>query len=378
MWERKTKDEFIRDARLIHNNKYDYSLVEIKGNNKTKVKIRCNACGTVFEQRVNNHLNGQGCPECAKKQRVKERVITKEEFIERAIAKHGYKYDYSLVNSIKNRKGKVKIICKKCRTVFEQSIDSHLSGSGCPYCAKVQRVKSKTDTKEEFVIKARKKHGDKYDYSKVNYINNETKVCVICPEHGDFWIEPGSHKRGRGCPSCAGNKRLTIKEFINRARNTHGEKYDYSLVSNIKNNKTKVKIRCNTCETVFEQKINVHLNGSGCPLCNKSHLEDQTMVFLEKGSIRYEPQKKFPWLKNKREMPLDFYLPEYNVAIECQGIQHYEARGDIFTEEKVNAIKKRDIMKFQLCKEHGIPIYYIRYDENVEESINRLLSGIKT
>ena len=77
-------------------------------------------------------------------------------------------------------------------------------------------------------------------------------------------------------------------------------------------------------------------------------------------------------------MLMDFYLPDYNITIECQGIQHYEARGNVFTEKKVNTIKKRDAIKYQLCQEHSIPIYYIKYDENVEENINKLLSIIKT
>ena len=75
-------------------------------------------------------------------------------------------------------------------------------------------------------------------------------------------------------------------------------------------------------------------------------------------------------------MSLDFYLPKYNIAIECQGIQHYEAKGMVFNEEKVNTIKQRDRLKYQLCQEHNIPIYYIKYNEKVDERLNEILEKI--
>ena len=88
-------------------------------------------------------------------------------------------------------------------------------------------------TQEEFILKSKKIHGDKYDYSKVSYINNRTKVCIICPEHGEFWMIPDSHLRKRGCPMCGTRaaqmkNRLTQEEFIKRAKEIHKNKYDYT------------------------------------------------------------------------------------------------------------------------------------------------------
>ena len=99
-------------------------------------------------------------------------------------------------------------------------------------------------SKEQFVLKARETHGWKYDYSKVEYINSRTKICIICPEHGEFWQTPHSHLRGRGCPKCKlQNATLTTEEFIRRAKEMHGDKYDYSKVVYKKNNE-KVCIIC--------------------------------------------------------------------------------------------------------------------------------------
>ena len=99
-------------------------------------------------------------------------------------------------------------------------------------------------TKNEiFIEKAKKVHGDKYDYSKVNYIDSKTKICIICPEHGEFWQTPSSHLRKRGCPFCANNIKYTNEKFIEKASAIHHNRYDYSKTKYV-NNKTKVCIIC--------------------------------------------------------------------------------------------------------------------------------------
>ena len=128
---------------------------------------------------------------------------------------------------------------------------------------------------EEFIEKTKQVHGDKYDYSKVVYINNKTKVCIICKEHGEFWQTPTNHLHGQGCPKCGRKKAnqsntLTLDEFIEKAKLKHGDKYDYSLVNYI-NHKTPIQIKCNKCNNIFEQSPSNHLSGCGCSFCNPPH-----------------------------------------------------------------------------------------------------------
>ena len=104
--------------------------------------------------------------------------MTTEDFISKAIAVHGEKYDYSKVEYV-NTLTKVTIICP-IHGVFEQRPKVHLGGCGCPYCGSSSR------TTETFIKAARRVHGDKYDYSKVKYINSYTEVTIICPNHGEF------------------------------------------------------------------------------------------------------------------------------------------------------------------------------------------------
>ena len=115
-----------------------------------------------------------------------------------------------------------------------------------------------------FIDEAKKIHN--YDYSLVEYVNNNTKVKIICPIHGIFEQTPYKHLKGQGCPYCARNKKLTVEQFIERAIETHGSKYDYSLVE-YKNANTKVKIIC-PIHGIFEQTPRNHWEGQGCPICS--------------------------------------------------------------------------------------------------------------
>jgi hypothetical protein len=119
--------------------------------------------------------------------------------------------------------------------------------------------------KEDFIDKSIKLHGDKYDYSNVNYINSRTKIDILCPKHVIFAQKPNSHLNGSGCPNCVGVKKKVLQEFINDAIKIHGDKYDYSNVNYI-NNSTKVAINCKK-HGEFLQTPHIHLNGSGCSIC---------------------------------------------------------------------------------------------------------------
>ena len=129
---------------------------------------------------------------------------------------------------------------------------------------------SKRLTKEEFISKARKVHGNQYDYSKVDYISSHTKVCIICPIHGEFMQTPNDHLNKRGCRQCGiikthNEQRKNIESFILEANRVHNYKYDYSLVD-YKSAKEKVKIICPT-HGVFLQSPDSHLREHGCPQC---------------------------------------------------------------------------------------------------------------
>lgn len=255
---------------------------------------------------------------------------------------------------------KVIIICP-VHGEFMQTPHDHLVG-GCVKCGYNKTASHKRLTTEEFIEKAKKIHGDKYDYSKVDYINNHTKVCIICPIHGEFEIVPANFLQGHGCAKCAfeinSRKRLhDINWFIENARKVHGDKYDYSEVEYKGVNK-KVKIICQKCGNIFYQTPYNHISCQhGCPLCNISHLENDVEVFLKNHDINYVREYKLGRLRG------DFYLSDYNLIIECQGEQHFIPKFILCKDEKkrhklyYDGIE-RDIRKKRICDEKCITLLY--------------------
>ena len=245
--------------------------------------------------------------------------MTKKQFVEKAKLVHGNDYDYSLVE-YKNNKTKVKIKCNTCKNIFEQRPNNHLNGQNCPFC-----FGSKKLTTEQFIEKAKQIHGNKYDYSLVEYINNRTKVKIKCNSCGKiFEMQPANHLKGQGCLEYCPTAKKTTEQFIEEAKLIHEDKYDYSLVNYI-NNYTKVKIKCNNCGLIFEQKPNDHLNGSECPNCATSKGENKVKNILKENNVFFEEQKTFPDLKDKRKLSYDFYIPSKNLLIEYNGEQHYKS-----------------------------------------------------
>lgn len=189
------------------------------------------------------------------------RRLTQEEFIKRSMAVHGDRYDYSEVVYIGSCI-KVKIKCK-IHGVYEQTPNEHCNKRhGCRQCSIEDRAKRAKISQVEFIERSKKAHGDQYDYSISNYIDNRTHVDIICKTHGVFKQMPQSHWIGFGCVKCG---KKTSTQLINEFIAVHGSKYDYSLVD-YKNSSIKVKILCHK-HGVFAQYANNHLNGSGCPEC---------------------------------------------------------------------------------------------------------------
>ena len=292
--------------------------------------------------------------------------MDKTTFIKKARQIHGDKYDYSKVEYT-NNKTKVCIICSE-HGEFWQTPHSHLSKKGCPRCCK----RNYKYTTEQFIEKAREVHGDKYDYSKVEYVNANTKICIICPEHGEFWQTPASHLNGKGCEKCV-RPSYDTESFVKCAKKIHGNKYDYSKVEYI-NTKTKVSIICPE-HGEFKMKPNVHLQGCGCNLCFKKDEEKLFNLLVEKfGNGVIERQKTFEWLRNPNNnyhQYLDFYVKNLNIAIELQGPQHF-IQHRYFDKAEKDFIKRNelDINKKKLCENNGIKIIYFSFDEKWNMFLN--------
>lgn len=223
---------------------------------------------------------------------------------------------------------------------------------------------SRKKTFDEFLNEANQKHKDKmYMYDKSTYINTHTPMRIVCPKHGEFWQTPKSHLLYE-CLKCSYEKRaknyiMTTQEFIEKANKIHGiGKYSYEKAV-YKGTKEPICIICSK-HGEFWQKPNNHLSKKGCPKCHQSQLEREVERFLTENNIEYKPQYKTEWLGRQS---LDFYLPDYNVGIECQGKQHFGVGGWGKNFDYQN-VKRLDIKKYKLCNENGINLYYLMNIKN--------------
>lgn len=227
----KSKQDFIKDAQKVHKNLYTYGKVNYL-NNHTNVVITCKKHGE-FKQLPTHHLKGSGCPKCADEQTSLRFKMTHDEFIEKANAIHKHKYDYTNTK-VKGSHDYINVICPK-HGEWSVLQTNHLSGYGCPVCGAEKIGDSLRFTQDEFIEKACEVHGGLYDYSKVKYIDSQTKVTVICKQHGDFKVTGNNHLQGKACPKCRNKSEGRIAEYLFNSNITYREyligdrRYDFFL-----------------------------------------------------------------------------------------------------------------------------------------------------
>jgi hypothetical protein len=310
VWKRNmTGAEFIRISKVVHGDLYDYSQIDesesiVSG--KRKVKIICKQHGS-FEQAAYSHVKGAGCAKCGGVAKA-----TTAEFVEMSKKAHGDVYDYSQVVYISN-KHHVRIVCKT-HGVFEQRPNNHLRGEGCYKCGKEQMASVRQLSYNDFLTKAKKVHGDKYQYLGFDgdYVNvDATYIKAICSKHGEF------------------------------------------------------------C-----QKIHPHLAGSGCPTCNASKGELNIENWLKTHNVVYERQKSFDGCINpttQRRLKYDYYVPHVNLLIEYDGEHHFRpisfgSRSDTIdsadrAQQQYEDVIHRDKVKNQFAKQNNIPLLRISYEK---------------
>jgi very-short-patch-repair endonuclease len=451
-----TTEEFIKRAKEVHGDTYDYSETIYKDRH-LKVKIICKTHG-LFEQCAKSHIYGSGCRECGFKKQGKNRKLTTEDFINRMISTYGEnKFDFTLTkyNSAKEnirfkcikhnniiskqalscfdkfmdpcnichrenvplveiktteefiqeaikvhgenrynydkviyekKSGKVTIICNECQNEFKQAVHCHLDKNGCPICArKNTSIKNKSNT-ETFIEKAIKIHGNLYDYSLVEYKGVNGTVKIICKKegHGVFEQSCGHHLQNQGCKKCAiekysGTNKLSHDEFIKKALEVHGDKYDYSITKYI-NSDTNIDVICKkNNHGIFTIRPDGFLDKGGCKLCvNKS--EGKIYDELIK---KYNIQKQFrpKWCKNEttnKHLPFDFVIEEYNIIIEIDGEQHFRQVRNWLPPDEIH---KRDIYKMKCANNNSysiIRIYQPDVYSNKYDWVSELVNSIES
>lgn len=304
-------NEFIKKAVSVHGKKYNYSEVNYE-NSSTKVIILCSYHGA-FKQTPNDHLSGRGCRECKRETLAKIKSSNSSDFIKKARKIHGKQYDYSKVN-YKGSHDKITIICN-IHGEFSQTATDHLVGRGCRECGIQKAANNRRLTKEEFIKRAKKVHGNKYNYHKSLYKTMHEKIIITCKKHGDFKQTPLNH--------------------------------------------------------IFDE--------NGCPKCKESKGEKKIRKYLDSKNLIYKPQHRVHTCKNKKPLPFDFMVEfkSQKFFIEFQGQQHFYKATGMWkgTQEQLDNIQKRDKIKKEWCLKQDIPLLIITYKEYdlIEKKISDFL-----
>lgn len=273
------------------------------------------------------------------------RRLTTETFIQKAIEKHGDTFDYSKVVYIKSST-KIIIICKT-HGEFLQRPGGHLYGDKCVKCKQQKFIDkyAQQATTETFIEKSIRKHGEKYEYSRVDYKNCDTPVEIICQTHGSFLQVPENHVQGNGCPKCNASYRLTLGDFITRSKAIHGDMYNYFKVV-WKNITTSVLITCKKHGDFF-QKPDGHLQGKGCTKCVNTGIFSREacswlnyMAVKDNVSIRHalnHVDGEYRVMVGSKRYQVDGFCSDTNTVYEYHG-SFWHGNPKIYKPDEINTI----------------------------------------
>lgn len=356
---RKTTEEYIQECK-----EKGYDLpVENYINNSTKIEHKCNKCGNVYKQTPAKHLCGHGCYTCGIKTRTDKLRKTTEEYLQECKEKG---LDLPIEDYI-NSNTKINHKCKHGH-IYSQRPADHLCGQGCPICGIENISKAKTKSSKEYLHDCKDRG---YDLPVEDYIDAHIKIKHKCSQGHIYKQTPNNHLNGQGCPICGGTKRKTPKEYYSLCK-------DRGLdlpIEDYVNAQTKITHTCSRGH-VYKQRPYSHLNGYGCPVCNESKGERFIRNYLDKNDIKYIPQKKFCDLKDKTYLSYDFYLPNYNILIEYQGIQHYKEKDFFGGEYQLKVQQHHDNLKRIYAKDNGYNLIEISYKIDTQDKIDTYLDRI--
>jgi very-short-patch-repair endonuclease len=305
--------------------------------------------------------------------------LIQSEFIKKANLIHNNKYNYSNVVYL-NTEIKVEIICP-IHGSFYQTPHAHIGKQkqGCKKCGIEKRAKNQRYSFEDFICMAKIIFENKFEYIEPILFDFQKKISIICPIHGELKQTPVSHLNySEGCAGCgrlvASNKvRSSKEEFVEKANLVHKHKFTYNDVV-YKTVEDKVFITC-SIHGNFEQTPHSHLSGKGCYKCRYSYGEKIIKNFLEEEKINFSSQHKFDGCKNKLKLPFDFYLPEYNLCIEYDGIQHFECIEFFGGKEGFKKRQIHDQIKNEYCKKNNINLIRIKKNEDITKIINQFIKN---
>lgn len=365
--ERWNKDRFLREIEsLSDKDEYIFSDFDDIKSCDSRFSIHCKKCGHIWQTIPDSFFGKKKsrCPICnVGVPWNKDRILKEIEKLEDKNA-----YIFSEYDNVVGVNSKIRVTCTRCEYIWYVSLKSFFKhNTRCPHC-NVGEKWTNDRVKREFQLLD---DSDKFILQLVGDIEHcYSKFSVTCKECSDVWLTTPDTFFNGGCRCfvCQRGERWTVERIL-KEFDVSEDKSNFSLIlpEKIDNSQTKFQVRCSNGH-IWETSASVYFyKKSRCPICCESRGEKRISLYLNNKQIRFEPQKKFDTCRNKKPLPFDFYLPDYNTIIEFNGKQHYEIGTRSKSYEKnlreFEQIKIRDAIKKQWAIENGYRFLEIRYDE---------------
>ena len=365
---KKTHEEYVAELAIKN------PTVEVVGqyiNSETKITHHCLKHDVYWEIKPNNALQGKGCKECQKEKYREKRVKTHEQYLLDVSIKNP---TVKVVEKYIDKKTPILHYCIIHSVYWKASPTNILAGKGCNKCMKDKvgnaLIKLHSNYIEELAVKN--------PSVKVvdEYINSITPITHHCLTHDIYWkAAPNNILNGEGCIECKKEKlrksfAKSHRQYIENITNINPQ---IEVIETYINAKTPILHRCKIDGAEWYASPENILAGRGCPQCNESNGERYVRLWLDNNNFKYIREKSFCDCVDKKCLPFDFYLPDYNVVIEYQGQQHYHPVEIFGGEEVFKKQQKHDNIKREYCKNNNIRLLEIPYYKNIEEELNNFL-----
>lgn len=342
----------------------EYTFLDNYVNARTKLRVKHNKCGNTYGVTPNDFNNGRRCPYCSSNVRKTNDRFKKEVF-------NLVGDEYTFLDSYIDSRTEIRVKHNICGNSYAVKPSNFLNGRRCPYC---NGNAKKSD--HQFKQEVKNLVGDEYTFLDT-YVNKRTKIRVKHNKCGTIYkVAPSNFLKGARCWNCfikreQRAKKKTNYQFKHDIYNLVGNEYEFLDI--YIDSKTKIRVKHNKCGNVYRVAPHHFIEGHRCPYCTNSKGEDIINKILKSLGINYKYQKTFDDLKDTQLLSYDFYIPDQNILIEYQGIQHYEPIDYFGGNGMFEYQQKHDKMKADYAKAHNYKLIAVPYTEDTFSKIKKYL-----
>ena len=368
---RKTHTDYVEEVSKINPN------IEVLGrykNAKTKILHKCKIDGYEWFATPDNILNGNNCPKCSKNEKKLKRSKTHEWYLLKVFEINP---NIEILGTYEGYHTKILHKCKKDEYEWYAAPSVILKGHGCPECAILSRKQKRRKAHENYISEVAEINPNIEVIGE--YVNTHTKILHRCKIDGyDWYVEPSHVLSGNNCPVCAkiSMTQKEVKKHEDYVKEVAEVNPNIEVIGEYINSHTPIIHRCKIDDYKWYSTPTNILTRGNCPKCNSSIGEYKICKYLTERNINYILQYRFDDCKNKRLLPFDFYLPDYNVCIEFDGIQHFKPVEYFGGVESLQMTQLNDSIKTKYCKDKNIELLRIKYDQNIKEVLDMFLNRI--